>query len=363
MKKRRLSDYAQIIRTCLDLAYAKAAQLLEVDLLQRADTFLDLAGEDIRSRLLTTFNSDGVEMCLRPEFTIPATLHMIESQLESGFFVCSGQVYRLRAGQSAEVPQVGFEHFGAQDPFEADARVLALTKACVDTSRKSDLIVRTGEAGLFALVGAQLGAPRGWLRAWRKNVQVRPQSTQTQNAGVVAKALRALPASDVEAFVEDLLRLKGLSMIGHRTSAEIAERFVQSAQDFDFDAESAKRAEDVLSDLRALEVPLDQASDALGQFAQKYQLDLSAVQSTLNQRCHAFAQAGLKAREFMFCAALDQPMDYYTGLIFNMRLGVSDKNVASGGRYDTLAQMLGSPKGLGAVGAVIWLERLEGAIS
>ena len=44
---------------------------IEPPVLQPADVFIDLSGEDIRRRMFVTQDAAGAELCLRPEYTIP----------------------------------------------------------------------------------------------------------------------------------------------------------------------------------------------------------------------------------------------------------------------------------------------------
>ena len=48
---------------------------IEPAILQPLEPFLDLSGEDIRARLLLATDPAGREFCLRPDFTIPVSLH------------------------------------------------------------------------------------------------------------------------------------------------------------------------------------------------------------------------------------------------------------------------------------------------
>lgn len=52
-----------------------ARQMIAVDtpVIQPAEPFLDMAGEDLRRRIFMTENERGESLCLRPEFTIPVT--------------------------------------------------------------------------------------------------------------------------------------------------------------------------------------------------------------------------------------------------------------------------------------------------
>ena len=49
----------------------------EISLLQPAEPFLDMAGEELRRKIFMTRDSQGRNHCLRPEFTIPVCLHHI----------------------------------------------------------------------------------------------------------------------------------------------------------------------------------------------------------------------------------------------------------------------------------------------
>src|SRR5262245_54037179 len=48
-------------------------------LLQPAEPFLDLSGEDIRRRMYLTTAPDGSEFCLRPDLTIPVSRDYLAS--------------------------------------------------------------------------------------------------------------------------------------------------------------------------------------------------------------------------------------------------------------------------------------------
>ena len=48
-------------------------------MLQPADPFLDLSGEDIRKRMYLTSDAEGRELCLRPDLTIPVSCDYLAS--------------------------------------------------------------------------------------------------------------------------------------------------------------------------------------------------------------------------------------------------------------------------------------------
>src|SRR6185295_14769869 len=97
-------------------------------ILQPAEPFLDLSGEDIRRRMFLTTDPDGNELCLRPDITIPVSRDYLASP-DAGAaagFCYLGPVFRHRGDGPAEFVQAGIESFGRHDTAAADAEMFAL---------------------------------------------------------------------------------------------------------------------------------------------------------------------------------------------------------------------------------------------
>src|SRR5256885_13478431 len=114
--------------------YARIAPAI----LQPAEPFLDLSGEDIRRRMFLTADPDGGELCLRPDLTIPVSCEYLASP-EAGEplgFCYLAPVFRHRADEAAEFLQAGIESFGRRDTAAAPApgvspRLAATTQYCI----------------------------------------------------------------------------------------------------------------------------------------------------------------------------------------------------------------------------------------
>src|SRR5262245_10397972 len=67
-------------------------------ILQPAEPFLDLSGEDIRGRMFLTAGQSGEELCLRPDFTIPVSRDYLSSATagRAQGFCYLGPVFRDR---------------------------------------------------------------------------------------------------------------------------------------------------------------------------------------------------------------------------------------------------------------------------
>src|SRR4051795_7924317 len=80
-------------------------------ILQPAEPFLDLSGEDIRKRMYLTADADGRELCLRPDLTIPVSRDYLASPQagKAAGFCYLGAVFRHRSGGASEFLQAGIE--------------------------------------------------------------------------------------------------------------------------------------------------------------------------------------------------------------------------------------------------------------
>src|SRR5437660_6635890 len=126
-------------------------------ILQPAEPFLDLSGEDIRKSLYLTTDASGEELCLRPDLTIPVARDYLASPRagQPAGFSYLGPVFRYRSGKKSQFLQAGIESFGRQDRPAADAEMLALAMAAASAFGIKDVEIRTGDVALFnALIDA-----------------------------------------------------------------------------------------------------------------------------------------------------------------------------------------------------------------
>src|SRR5919107_3693209 len=106
---------------------------VEPAILQSADVFIELSGEDIRRRMFVTQDASGRELCLRPEYTIPVCReHLARRAPAPGSYGYLGPVFRLRTGETGEFLQAGIESIGRSDSAAADAEILALALEGLD---------------------------------------------------------------------------------------------------------------------------------------------------------------------------------------------------------------------------------------
>lgn len=342
----------------------------EPPILQKAAVFFE-SGEDIRSRLYLTSDLSGAEYCLRPEYTIPVCRHYLASEAAgrpAAFSYC-GPVFRYRADGASEFFQAGLENFGRPDREAADAEVLGLALDAITSAHGPRLAVRFGDAGLIHALLAALDLSPQWRRrilrghAQDKTLDVilaPPTSGGRHDHSGVLAALDGADKQGARALVEDLLAIAGLSMVGGRSAAEIAERFLEQAA-----LRSGPQFPDeqraILADFLSIEADPDQASLQLRRLGTDAQLDLADALDRFDARLGFMAARGLEIADFRFATRFARNLDYYTGFVFEAHEcgQQNDQPVVGGGRYDGLLGSLGAPVEIPAVGAAIWVERLK----
>ena len=358
----------------LALAYERAGYVrLAPPILQPAEPFLDLSGEDIRKRMYLTMAPGGAEMCLRPDLTIPVAREYLASPSagKPANFCYLGPVFRHRSKASAEFMQLGVESFGRIDQAAADAEMLALALEAVAQYGVPRPLVQVGDVALFAaLIGALDLAP-AWKRRLVKDFNRKTNLAQDLDRLVLGGAngrpeyqgvLAALAGSDpkgAHAVVTDLLSIAGISAVGGRSVGEIADRFLEQAAL----GASARLPQDVRSLIErflAVSGDPDSSAAALRALADEAKLDLGATLDAMETRTGFFAARGLDVGAFKFATAFGRGFDYYTGFVFEVTDGTPDPLVA-GGRYDGLLTRLGSATPIPAVGFAAGLERLAAA--
>jgi ATP phosphoribosyltransferase regulatory subunit len=342
----------------------------EPPILQKANLFFN-SGEDIRSRLYLTSDLSGAEYCLRPEYTIPVCAHYLASEA-AGFaatYSYCGPVFRFRTDGPSEFLQAGLENFGHPDREAADAEILGVTLDAVAALGQSDVDVRFGDNGLIRdLVAALDLSPQWQRRILRGHAQdksldailAQPMNGKRSDHTGVLAALEGVDKQGARALVEDLLSIAGISSVGGRSVAEIADRFLEQAAlkaGEDFPAEHHA----VLKEFLDIETDPDQASGRLRQLAATTGLDLGVALDRFDARLGFMAARGLDVADFTFSTRFARDLEYYTGFVFEAfdRTRPQEEPIVGGGRYDGLLKALGGEGDIGAVGAAIWIERLQ----
>ncbi len=347
-------------------------RLVSPSILQPAEPFLDLSGEDIRRRMYLTTDLEGREMCLRPDLTIPVSCDYLGSA-QAGSpqnFCYLGPVFRNRGASSAEFLQAGIESFGRPDKAAADAEMLALGLEAVTHYGRPAPTIRMGDVGLFAALIAALDLAPAWKRRLVKDfnrkttlahdldeLSLTAAAPRPEYQGVLA-ALAGSDPKAARALVADLLSIAGITTVGGRSVGEIAERFLEQAS---LGAQNSLPSETrrIIEKFLAIGGDPDEAAAELRALASDTGIALGAALDLFESRAGFLAARGIDVSKIEFSTAFGRGVDYYTGFVFELHdpNGTNGPLIA-GGRYDEMLTRLGARTAIPAVGFAVWVERL-----
>ena len=344
-------------------------------ILQPAEPFLDLSGEDIRKRMYLTTAPGGSDYCLRPDLTIPVSRDYLNSPAagRTAGYCYLGPVFRHRADGPTEFLQAGIELFGRPDKAAADAEMLALGIEATAHYGRAAPRIEIGDVALFSALVAELELAPAWKRRLIKDFNRKSNLAHdldrlvlggVDNRPEYQGVLAAIAGSDpkgARGLVTDLLSIAGITAVGGRSVGEIAQRFLEQAA-LGASARLPRDVRGLIERFLAIKGDPDEAAFELRALASEASIALAPAIDLFESRTGFLAARGVDVDRIHFSTAFGRGFDYYTGFVFEL----SDPAVrgaepwVAGGRYDGLLNQLGSARPIPAVGFAVQIERLAG---
>ena len=347
----------------------------EPSVLQPADIFLDRSGEEIRRRTFTLTDPSGRDLCLRPDLTIPICHQVVKAKTPLPARICyNGLVFRHQPSEPhrpTQFFQAGAELLGLADRAQGETEIMMLTVEALRAAGLKDFSVKIGDLALFGALVDALDVPAQWRARlkrhfWRAGYFEALLARMTQGAASDAQrllgSLGGLSESESRAAIEGLMDLVADAPQGARTREEIVERLMEQAAD----AAALRldpRIADVITRLLAVSGTAEESLAEIRKLMQGANIALDAPLAAMQARLAALKSLGVAEDKISFAARFGRNMEYYTGFVFE--LWARDKEgpvqLAGGGRYDTLLEMLGADHAVSAVGIAIRTERVLAA--
>jgi ATP phosphoribosyltransferase regulatory subunit len=353
-------------------------------IIQPADIFLDVIGEDLRARTYVFTDPDGAELCLRPDLTVPTCLLHLSRHGQADVkarYCYNGPAFRFQPrGITAQHPnefrQAGIELFAEPDREQAETEVVALILEALRKAGLEQFRVRIGDLGLFHALLDALELPergRQRLRAqfWRPEAfhaeLKRLASPQTARIGAlppdIIGQLAGKSSDAVAGFVAQHLETGGIELIGTRTIDEIAEGLLAAVADTKAEP-IGKSTADLIDGYLHVTGPAHSVVGRIESLAKQHRVNVGGALEHYSRRLDLFAASGIDVERLEFSAEFGRNFEYYTGLVFEVvtpELG-SLSPIAGGGRYDNLLAAVGARAQVPAVGSAIHTERLLAAV-
>ncbi len=334
---------------------ANGAKPVETDILQSAETLLDLYGEDIRARAYVTSDPMRGEQMLRPDFTVPVVQRHMAEGADPARYTYAGEVFRRQEvddRRPSEFLQVGYEIFDRENPANADAEVFALFQEVLSPL---GLRAATGDIGILKAAILGLSTTERRKRALLRHIW-RPRRFRS----LLDRFGDRKPMPDsrksllkAAAAGKDLFANVGPEN-GVRSKAEVQARIevlVADSKEPPISESEVELLDDILSIKEKMPMVLSQLLDI--------SVDMPTIAPAVQRfkaRQKALAERGVDVDDLNFETSYGRAsMEYYDGFVFGFYAsGRADlPPVATGGRYDALTAVLGGGREIPAVGGVI----------
>jgi ATP phosphoribosyltransferase regulatory subunit len=339
----------------------------EPAILQPAQIFVDRSGEEIRRRTYELSDPLGHELCLRPDLTIPTCKWQAENGGSYPARLCyHGPAFRHQPG-AGQFWQAGAELLGLADRSQGDAEMLALAVEAVRAGGIEDFSMIVGDLGLFATLVDALDVPalwRGRLKRhfWRTGyfeaLLARMVAGEASDAQRAADALQGLTLMELKPAIEALIEREGEAPLGGRSRDEIVERLTIQASDGPTPKLDPAIAGLITTFLK-VSGPGEEALETIRTLTKPVAAKMVKPLAAMAERLRTLKALGIPSEKVRYVAHFGRSLEYYTGFVFEFWTRVGE--VAGGGRYDTLLESLGAPRGTTAIGCAIRTERLLAA--
>jgi histidyl-tRNA synthetase len=368
---------------------------ITLPVLEHADLYLRKSGPDIISKLYSFEDRGGRLVALRPELTASAVRAYVAQGAALPLPVrwyMGGPAFRYekpQRGRYRQFTMMGVELLGAPPPL-ADAEVIALAAHAADDLGLRGYRIVIGHIGILLELFAGLevsarvqhlllesledltkphrGMPfvRSRFARLLGDGQGNPAPDPTDGTPTAALD-QPLDQAAAHALARQLLaRLRGGAPVaadaGSRDPDDIVRRLLRKLSGTDSRAR-IERALAFIEELSRLEGPPQSILPEFGHFLERHNLS-QRTRAELEELCVRLEDFGVNGDRVALDLSLGRGLQYYTGIVFELYyhgLG-AEQQICGGGRYDGLAQALGAPGPLPALGFSFGVERLKLAL-
>ena len=336
----------------------------EPAVLQPAEIFLDRSGEEIRRRTFTLMDPSGRELCLRPDLTIPICRQAVQDKRKFPARIAyNGLGFRHQPGEPqrpTQFFQAGVELLGLDDCAAGETEILALSIEALRVAGLSDFSLRIGDLALFGALVDALALPAQWRARLKRHFW---------RAGYVETLLYWLGHGDGKprlpgnrAEIEALLDARADAPMAGRSREDIVARAMDRA------AEAAAlhldpAVADAIAKLLDISGPAEESLARIRALLKTAGINLDPQLAAMDARLATLKTLGVDPARVQFTAHFGRNMEYYTGFVFEMwaRDKEGPVQIAGGGRYDSMMELLGAKQRVSAIGCAIRTERVLAA--
>ena len=345
MKSKKYSE------TLLNLFKKKGFKVKEFENIIESKIIIERSGEIFKKSLLSFEDDNGNNFSLRPDLTISACLDYIKN-IKKGIYKYAyfDQAYRRTFSKESLVRnQLGCEIIGSIS-LKLNLEIINLIDQSLIKVSNKKTTIKINDINIFYSLVDSLKLPSRWsLRLkrhfWRPEYFSELISRLSSNSDIQKNVFEL----DKKSYFK-MRKLDQNSMIAGRKISEILKRFEKKIKEPRSNIDG-KRVARIVNKFLKINCSLKNAKFELKKFEVKNNLDL---------KLDGFDIFNLKFKnnDVIFSSNIGRNVEYYTGLVFEIIKKSKNLNLASGGRYDNLIQILGASKKIPAIGGAINYDNL-----
>ena len=345
MKSKKYSE------ALLNLFKKKGFRVKEFENIIESKIIIERSGEMFKKSLLSFEDDNGKSFSLRPDLTISACLDYIKNVKKGVYkYAYFDQAYRRTFNKESLVRnQLGCEIIGSTN-LHLNLEIISIIDESLKKVTKNKTTIKLNDINIFYSLVDSLKLPLRWRTRLKRHFW-RPEYFNEL-------ILRLSTNSDMQKNVFELdkksyLRMKKLNqskMVAGRKISEILNRFQKKIKEPRSNIDGIRVAR-IVNEFLKINCSFKNAKNELKKFEVKNNLDL---------RLNNFDIFTLKFKnnDTFFSTNIGRNAEYYTGLVFEIYKKSKNLNLASGGRYDNLMQILGASTNVPAIGGAINYDNL-----
>lgn len=345
MKSKKYSE------TLLNLFKKKGFKVKEFENIIESKIIIERSGEIFKKSLLSFEDDNGNNFSLRPDLTISACLDYIKN-IKKGIYKYAyfDQAYRRTFSKESLVRnQLGCEIIGSTS-LKLNLEIINLIDQSLIKVSNKKTTIKINDINIFYSLVDSLKLPSRWsLRLkrhfWRPEYFSELISRLSSNSDIQKNVFEL----DKKSYFK-MRKLDQNSMIAGRKISEILKRFEKKIKEPRSNIDG-KRVARIVNKFLKINCSFKNAKSELKNFEAK---------NNLNLKLDGFDIFNLKFKnnDVIFSSNIGRNVEYYTGLVFEIIKKSKNLNLASGGRYDNLIQILGASKKIPAIGGAINYDNL-----
>ena len=346
-------------------------KLVDLPIIDAADLFLVKAGDQIINSLFT-FERQGRQFALRPEFTASAADYYTNTEGDPIVrWQFAGSVFEDKSHESNSNHQqlgIGAELIGLGGSL-ADAEIIAMSAIGLDKVGITDTHITIGHIGLLRAILEHFNLDIRTQRFLLHNIPSLSDPEKgkqwvfdqfiNQLSSVKYQSVPTIGAYTAGILEPDESNANGSFTMGGRSQEDIMRRLLLKQQRL-ADRNNVSIALDYLDKWCQVSDTPEKTFTYLTTLvsgnieAERLLTDWRDTISLLNANQISTSRITIKPN-------LARSWDYYTGTVFELHSNAV--HLGGGGRYDDLAQLIGSKVGTPAVGFTYYGDRLISALS